>query len=154
MARARFYLPGILYTKLLDVPLRGIRRAVSQIVLRNGYYPLLDLCCGPGTQTGLLSPQGETVLGLDVNLNMLKYAASSHPEVPFICADAAQTPLLPGTFRGIVVSFALHEKEAALRSDLLREALRVLAPADGSSSSTSKGRGTGLPSSPLFMFRQ
>jgi ubiquinone/menaquinone biosynthesis C-methylase UbiE len=128
MARARFYLPGILYTKVLDVPLQGIRRAVCQLVLRNDFYPLLDLCCGPGTQTGLLGPQGELSLGLDINLKMLKYAASSRPGIPFICADAAQTPFFPGTFRGIVVSFALHEKEAALRTDLLKEVIRVLAP--------------------------
>jgi ubiquinone/menaquinone biosynthesis C-methylase UbiE len=128
MDGARFYLPGIVYTKLLDVPLRGIRRGVSRVVLGSGYFPLLDLCCGPGTQTASLSPQGETVLGLDINLKMLKYAASSHRQVPFICADAAQTPLFPGAFRGVVVSFALHEKEAALRSRLLEEAARVLAP--------------------------
>ena len=71
------------------------------------------------------------MLGLDINLKMLKYAASSRPGIPFICADAAQTPFFPGAFRGIVVSFALHEKEAALRADLLKEAKRVLALAEG-----------------------
>ena len=131
MTRARLYLPGIVYTKVLDVPLRGIRRSVCQIVLRNDLYPLLDLCSGPGTQTGLLRRHSKPVLGLDINLKMLKYAACSHRGVPFLCADAAQVPLFPGTFRGIVVSFALHEKEPTLRISLLKEAMSVLAPGGG-----------------------
>src|SRR4030043_669861 len=118
MARARFYLPGMLYTRLLEFLLRGMPRAVCDIVLRTDLYPLLDLCCGPGTQAGLLRRQGKPVLGLDINLKMLKYAASRGVEVSFCCADAAQTPFPAGTFRGIVVSFALHQKEAALSATL------------------------------------
>ena len=131
MARARFYLPGMLYTRLLEVLLRGMRRAVCDIVLRNDLYPLLDLCCGPGTQAGLLGQQGKPVLGLDINLKMLKYASSRGFQVPSCCADAARTPFPAGTFRGLVVSFALHEKEAAFRANLLKEAMSVLAPGGG-----------------------
>ena len=131
MARARFYLPGMLYTKLLEVPLKGIRRAVCNIVLRDDLYPLLDLCCGPGSQAGLLRGQRKPVLALDINLKMLKYAASRGFEVSFCCADAARVPFPAGTFRGIVVSFALHEKEAAFRANLLKEAMSVLAPGGG-----------------------
>jgi ubiquinone/menaquinone biosynthesis C-methylase UbiE len=59
---------------------------------------------------------------------MLKYASSRHPGVPFICADGAQIPFRPNAIPGIVISFALHEKEAGLRADLLRQARSVLAP--------------------------
>jgi demethylmenaquinone methyltransferase/2-methoxy-6-polyprenyl-1,4-benzoquinol methylase len=59
---------------------------------------------------------------------MLKYAASRRPAVPFLCADATRTPFRPGAFRGIVISFALHEKEAEFRTRLLAEAKRILAP--------------------------
>jgi demethylmenaquinone methyltransferase/2-methoxy-6-polyprenyl-1,4-benzoquinol methylase len=131
MARGRFYLPGMLYSGLLEVPLRGIRRTVCDLVLKNDLFPVLDLCCGPGTQAGRLGRQGNPVLGLDINLEMLKYAASRRPEVPFSCADAARTPFQSGTFRGIVVSFALHEKEAAFRSRLLDEAKSLLVPGGG-----------------------
>src|SRR4030042_1218662 len=131
MARARFYIPGMLYTRRLEVLFRGMRRSVCDIVLRNDLYPLLDLCCGPGTQAGLLRRQGKPVLGLDINLKMLKYAASRGVEVSFCCADAARVPFPAGTFRGLVVSFALHEKEAAFRANLLKEAMSVLAPGGG-----------------------
>jgi ubiquinone/menaquinone biosynthesis C-methylase UbiE len=127
MARGRFYLPGLLYTGLLEIPLRGIRRAVTEIVIGNGLFPLLDLCCGPGIQAGLLREKGGLALGSDINLKMLKYAASLHPGVHFLCADAARMPFPAGVFRGIVVSFALHEKPAAFRHRLLSEALRLLA---------------------------
>jgi demethylmenaquinone methyltransferase/2-methoxy-6-polyprenyl-1,4-benzoquinol methylase len=121
----------MLYTGLLEVPLRGIRQAVRDLVLKNNLFPVLDLCCGPGTQAGLLGRQGNTALGLDINLKMLKYAASRHQGVRFFCADAARTPFRPGTFQGIVISFALHEKEAAFRSNLLNEAISLLAPGGG-----------------------
>lgn len=131
MARGRFFLPGMLYTGVLDIPLRGIRRAASDLVLKNSLFPLLDLCCGPGTQARLLQQTGQTVVGLDINLKMLKYAASKSSGVPFVCGDAVRTPFRTGAFRGIVVSFALHEKEAAFRVSLLKEAVRILAPGGG-----------------------
>jgi ubiquinone/menaquinone biosynthesis C-methylase UbiE len=128
MARGRSYLPGLLYTEILEVPLRGIRQAVCDLILKNNLFPLLDLCCGPGTQAGLLRRQGSAAVGLDINLKMLRYAASRRLEVPFFCADATRTPFRPGTFRGIVISFALHEKETVFRTRLLDEAKRILAP--------------------------
>jgi demethylmenaquinone methyltransferase/2-methoxy-6-polyprenyl-1,4-benzoquinol methylase len=131
MARGRFYLPGWLYTEVLDLPLQGIRRKVSEISVENALFPLLDLCCGPGTQAGFLSRAGGTIVGLDINLKMVRYAAAKHPRIPFLCSDAVRTPFRAGAFRGIVISFALHEKEAAFRASLLKEAVRVLAPGGG-----------------------
>jgi len=128
MARGRFYLRGMLYAEILDIPLRGIRRGVCDLVLRNDLFPLLDLCCGPGTQAGLLRQPGRTIVGLDINFEMLKYAASRHLGIPFFCADAVRTPFRSAAFRGIVISFALHEKEPAFRAGLLKEAVRILAP--------------------------
>jgi len=128
MARGRWYLPGMLYTGILEVPLQGIRQKARDFVLKNNLFPVLDLCCGPGTQAGLLGQQGSPAVGLDINLKMLKYATSRRLRVSFFCADAAQTPFRPATFRGIVISFALHEKETAFRNRLLNEAKSLLAP--------------------------
>jgi ubiquinone/menaquinone biosynthesis C-methylase UbiE len=128
MERDRFYLPGFFYTGVLDVPLRGIRKKVRNLADNENLFPLLDLCCGPGTQAGLLRQPGREAVGVDINVRLLKYAASRRLGVPFICADAARTPFRPGTFRGIVVSFALHEKEADFRPRLLAEAKALLSP--------------------------
>lgn len=118
----------MLYTGILEIPLQGIRQKVRNLVFKNNLFPVLDLCCGPGTQAGLLGRQGRAALGLDINLNMLKYAASRRLRVSFFCADAARTPFRPATFQGIVISFALHEKETAFRNRLLNEAKSLLAP--------------------------
>jgi demethylmenaquinone methyltransferase/2-methoxy-6-polyprenyl-1,4-benzoquinol methylase len=128
MQRDRYYLPGLLYTGILEVPLRGIRKKVRNLVLKNDLFPLLDLCCGPGTQAGLLRRPGSCPVAADINIRMLKYAASLHPEVHFVCADAAQTPFRPHVFRGIVISFALHEKRTDFRPRLLAEAKTLLSP--------------------------
>jgi demethylmenaquinone methyltransferase/2-methoxy-6-polyprenyl-1,4-benzoquinol methylase len=131
MARGRWYLPGMLYTGILEFPLQAIRQKVRDLVLKNNLFPVLDLCCGPGTQAGLVGRPGNPALGLDINLKMLKFASSRRLGVTFFCADAARTPFRPGTFRGIVISFALHEKEAAFRAKLLIEAKSLLAPGGG-----------------------
>ena len=131
MARGRWYLPGMLYTGILEVPLQGIRQKVRDLVFKNNLFPVLDLCCGPGTQAGLLGRRGSPAVGLDLNLKMLKYAASRRLGVPFFCADAARTPFRPGTFLGIVISFALHEKETEFRASLLSETKSLLAPGGG-----------------------
>lgn len=129
MDRARFYLPGLLYTGLLEIPLRGIRKKVRSLVHKHDLFPLLDLCCGPGTQAGALRKPGRSeAVGVDINIRILKYARTRFPDVHFISADAARTPFQPGAFRGIVVSFALHEKEAGFRPWLLDEAKSLLSP--------------------------
>jgi len=128
MASDRFYLPGLLYTQVLEVPLRGIRNTVRDLVKEKDLFPLLDLCCGPGTQAGLLGRPGRVAVGVDINIRLLRYAVSRRLSARFVCADAARLPFPPGTFRGIIVSFALHEKEADFRPRLLAEAKSLLSP--------------------------
>lgn len=128
MAKGLWYPPGLLYDGLLEPILHSIRKRVRNLALENDLFPLLELCCGPGAQAGHLADRGKLVCGLDINLRMLKYAAVRRRDVPFICADAVQTPCLAGVFKGIVLSFSLHEKPAALRPRLLAEARRLLAP--------------------------
>jgi ubiquinone/menaquinone biosynthesis C-methylase UbiE len=96
--------------------------------MRDGLFPVLDLCCGPGAQIRWLAGQGRVSCGLDINLGMLKYAAGRRADGSFVCADAVQTPFPLASFKGIVVSFALHEKPAEIRPRLLAEAKRLLLP--------------------------
>ena len=126
--RHRRYLPGLLYTEILDRPLMGIRRNVNELVLAGGLFPVLDICCGPGTQCGRLRKERGPVFGLDINLRMTKYAAARHPGAMFICADAVFLPFPPRSFQGIIISFALHEKPPGIRPRLLAAAKEALAP--------------------------
>jgi demethylmenaquinone methyltransferase/2-methoxy-6-polyprenyl-1,4-benzoquinol methylase len=126
--RDRLYIPGLLYSEILDRPLSGIRRKVRELVRAGSLFPLLDICCGPGTQCGRLKRDGGPIFGLDINLRMTKYAAARHPGVLFICADAVALPFQPGIFRGIIISFALHEKPPWIRPRVLAAAKEILAP--------------------------
>jgi demethylmenaquinone methyltransferase/2-methoxy-6-polyprenyl-1,4-benzoquinol methylase len=128
MDRNRLYLPGLLYTGLLEPLLRGIRRQVLDMVLEHSLFPLLDLCCGPAAQAEHLIRAGKSAVGLDINLKVLKYAVSRLPGAPLVCADAALTPFRAAAFKGVIISFALHEKEAAVRGRMLEETKRLLAP--------------------------
>ncbi|MFZ2054840.1 MAG: methyltransferase domain-containing protein [Candidatus Aminicenantales bacterium] len=108
--------------------MRRIRKKVRNLIIKNDLFPVLDLCCGPGGQARWLAGQGRLSCGLDINLGMLKYAAGRREDIPFVCADAARTPFRPAAFKGIVISFALHEKSEDLRPRLLAEAKRLLLP--------------------------
>ena len=128
MGKRLLYPPGLLYDGILGPPLNGIRKKVRSLIFKNGLFPVLDLCCGPGAQPGGLAGRGRLVFGLDINLRMLKYAVGRWQAIPFVCADAVQTPFPAETFKGIVISFSLHEKPASIRPRLIVEALRLLAP--------------------------
>jgi ubiquinone/menaquinone biosynthesis C-methylase UbiE len=124
----RWYLPGVLYDGILERPLSGIRRAVRDIVAGEDFFPLLDICCGPGAQLAGLADLGRPIFGLDLNSKMMRYAAARRPGIPFVVADAARLPFPPATFQAVIISFALHEKEPALRRSLLDAAREVLRP--------------------------
>jgi demethylmenaquinone methyltransferase/2-methoxy-6-polyprenyl-1,4-benzoquinol methylase len=128
MARDSCYPPGLLYDALLEPILRKIRKQIQALIIRDGLFPVLDLCCGPGGQVRWLAGRGRFSCGLDINFGMLRYAAGRGKNIPFVCADAVQTPFRAAAFKGIVVSFALHLKPAAFRPSLLAEARRLLKP--------------------------
>jgi ubiquinone/menaquinone biosynthesis C-methylase UbiE len=129
MARRLCYPPGLIYDGILEPLLDGVRKKVRDVIIKNDLFPVLDLCCGPGAQVRRLAGRGRFSCGLDINLRMLKYAARRREDIPFVCADAARTPFRTAAFKAVVVSFALHEKPAEMRSRLLAEAKRLLLPA-------------------------
>ena len=143
------YLPGLLYDGILERPLAGLRRKVAEIVAETDLFPLIDICCGPGGQTGRLGRVNATagrldrpraprprqipdreppVFGLDINLRMIEYASARRPGVPFICGDATRLPLRKGAFRCALFSFALHEQEPEVRRLMLDAARAAVAP--------------------------
>jgi ubiquinone/menaquinone biosynthesis C-methylase UbiE len=126
--RYRRYLPGLLYDNLLEGPLRSIKLKTADLVRRAGLSPVLDLCCGTGRQAQIVSRGGQFSIGLDINLRLMKYAASCRPEIPFVCGDATLSPFRGFCFPAIIISFALHDKSPEARPLILSEAKRLLAP--------------------------
>jgi ubiquinone/menaquinone biosynthesis C-methylase UbiE len=125
--KGAWYLPGRVYDLAFGLMLRGLRRNVARTVARERLYPWLDVCCGTGDQLRYAPPE-RPAFGLDRSLPFLRYAAARAPDIPFVCADAARLPFKPASMGAVSVSFGLHDKDADLRSAILAEAARTLAP--------------------------
>ncbi len=124
----KIYWLGFAYNALLEPVLRPTKRIITHFVYKYRLTPALDLCCGTGVQVGLISKKSGQAVGLDLDGRMMHFAAEEHPGIPFVCADAASTPFQDQSFKGIIISYALHDKPPALRSDMIREAKRLLQP--------------------------
>lgn len=124
---ARWYIPGRLYGALFERLLKRIKKKVVGLIAEHDLFPVLDICCGTGMQCCWLALEGKPVFGLDINFKMMRYAASRYPGPFFICADASHIPLRASAFKGIIISFALHEKPPKIRPQILAEAKQLLA---------------------------
>jgi ubiquinone/menaquinone biosynthesis C-methylase UbiE len=113
--------------------LKSMKRWVASYIHQNGLFPVLDLCTGTGAMCRILG-RGEgpqPVLGIDLDWRILDYARSRAPQIPFVQGDAAQIPFADSCFRGVIVSYALHDKENAVRDRMMREIRRVLHNGEG-----------------------
>jgi ubiquinone/menaquinone biosynthesis C-methylase UbiE len=126
--RRSLYLPGRLYDAVLGFPLRLVRRRVARLLLSEGLFPCLDICCGTGSQVRLVGDGRGLALGLDSNFRFMRYAAARAPRSPFINGDAARLPFREAAFRSVIISFGLHDKAPETRTLMAGEARRVLAP--------------------------
>jgi SAM-dependent methyltransferase len=104
-------------------------RMLELIGVREG-WSCLDIGCGPGGITGLLSKWvGSTgrVVGLDMNADFLEHARATAPSnVEFVQADAFGTNLPAGTFDLVHMRFVASTSGAPER--LLQEAKRLARP--------------------------
>ncbi len=84
---------------------RGWRRhTVAELDLPEGSL-ILDLACGTGDLANDVVSRGHRAVGVDYSAGML---AAAHTGAPLVRADAAQLPLLDGSFDGVVCGFALR----------------------------------------------
>ncbi|MFX0113842.1 MAG: class I SAM-dependent methyltransferase [Candidatus Hodarchaeota archaeon] len=122
-----FHLPGLLYDWVVERFLKRSKARIAQSIQRSLLYPALDIGCGSGKQCSLITREDDLVIGLDIDNRMLQYGHSKYKKVCFICADAAITPFRDSSFRGIILSYALHEHKSSFRDQLIQEADRLLA---------------------------
>jgi ubiquinone/menaquinone biosynthesis C-methylase UbiE len=123
-----FYLPGLLYDGVLGFALRSVRRRVARLIGEEALFPCLDVCCGTGSQIRLFGGIEETAIGLDLNFGLMRYAAARAPRRLFVASDAARLPFAEAGFRSVIISFGLHDKAPEVRTLMMAEARRVLAP--------------------------
>ena len=68
---------------------------------------VLDVATGPGYAAGRAAARGASVVGVDFSAEMLSLAASLHPSVTFIPADASSLPFEDGSFDAVVANFVM-----------------------------------------------
>ena len=92
---------------------------------------VLDLATGTGALALSLARAGHEVVGIDLDLTMVKRALRKlSPELSlrFLHGDATALPFGSGSFDAATMSFALHDVPHAVALGILAEARRVLRP--------------------------
>jgi SAM-dependent methyltransferase len=68
---------------------------------------VVELACGTGYWTAAIAPTCKSVVGIDINQEVLDIAAMkpyARDKVQFVCADLYQQPDLPGPFDGALAA--------------------------------------------------
>ncbi len=68
---------------------------------------VLDLCCGQGALTAMLSEVGANVTGLDFSEEMLALAAGAAPDAVLKHGDAASLPFADSQFDQVFCNFGM-----------------------------------------------
>jgi ubiquinone/menaquinone biosynthesis C-methylase UbiE len=89
---------------------------------------ILDLGCGPGTDSKLLVESGLTVTGFDLSDELLKIAANKNPSVEFIQGDMRKLPLSDNSFDGVFAKASLLHIPKSDMPMVLKEIKRVVIP--------------------------
>lgn len=93
---------------------------------------LLDLCCGTGRHSILLSKKGCNVIGLDVSNNLLRIAkkkmAEKNIHFPLVKAEMRHLPFQPETFGAVINMFTSFGYLPSKKEDVktLKEVARIL----------------------------
>lgn len=92
---------------------------------------ILDLCCGTGTLTIMLAescPSDCKIIGVDLSKGQISQALKKHgnKNLDFKVMDATNLDFDSNSFNFVLVSAALHEMNASVRSTVLQEIQRVL----------------------------
>ena len=87
---------------------------------------VLDLCCGQGSLTALMSSSGADVTGLDFSPAMLEIAAKTAPDADLHEGDAAAMPFGDDSFDAVVCNFGVMHLPDQPKA--LSEIRRVLKP--------------------------
>ncbi|MEX0332629.1 MAG: class I SAM-dependent methyltransferase [Puniceicoccaceae bacterium] len=85
---------------------------------------VLDIGCGPGNSTFLLSQTGADLTGIDFSEKMISVAADKHPELTFKVGDAENLGFDNSTFDAVVANYIVHHLPDPVR--VFGEISRVL----------------------------
>jgi ubiquinone/menaquinone biosynthesis C-methylase UbiE len=88
----------------------------------------LDLCCGSGLASQVLSEEGYALTGVDCSPVAIEMAQATVPRGKFVLGRAEKLPLASNQFDLVHTSMALHEMTPAQVQKIYSEVYRVLKP--------------------------
>lgn len=113
------------YDKFLHLFVRRIRIKVLQIIKKNQYKNILDVCCGTGNQLKILKKHGIEGTGIDLSKAMLEIAESGKIRANCYEQDAENIEFSDESFDMTMTTFALHEKSHSSAKMILSEMIRL-----------------------------
>ena len=125
--KSNYNLMAKIYDPIFYLPLKTIRIAVMNELLKYKEKIILDLCCGTGNQAKLLSKNGfRNIYCLDISDSMLEIAKRSDSSIKIYNEDATKTNFDNASFDVVIISFAIHEKDRNTQQALINEAYRII----------------------------
>ncbi|MGA7953583.1 MAG: methyltransferase domain-containing protein [Gloeobacterales cyanobacterium] len=115
-------------TSLLVGGEQRFRTLALQGLLANPGKRALDLCCGSGLASQVLSEEGYDLIGLDCSPIAIRTAQAAVPSGKFVLGRAEKLPLEANQFDLVHTSMALHEMTPAQVQKIYGEVYRVLKP--------------------------
>ncbi len=89
---------------------------------------VVDLGCGPGHVTALLSRCGLDSVGVDLSPGMIAYARNAYPELTFHVADLCETGLSDRCFDGVIAWYSIIHTAPARLPVAFAEMARISRP--------------------------
>ena len=117
------------YRALIDPLLRPLRPRIVRLCQELDPHHVLDIATATGAQCRMLGRAGIRATGLDLSEAMIAEAIRrGGPNTDYVAGSAYELPFDDDAFDAALLLLALHEHTEDERSQMLREAERVVRP--------------------------
>lgn len=107
---------------------RGMIDAFATYVNKGSTRPVIDVGCGAGRMTGLLSALGVDISGIDVSAGIIEVARRTYPELRFDVADLSNLPYTDMQVGGVFAWYSIIHSRPNDLPRVFAEFFRVLLP--------------------------
>jgi len=129
MRRDVYQLHAKFYDKVYEPAAKRLREVGAKLCRPRKNLAVLDVGCGTGTQLLLYRMEGCRLCGIDSSPAMLERAKVKLGDSgELLQMDASHMSFADRSFDLVTVILTLHEMQAPMRTDVVRECLRVTKP--------------------------
>lgn len=114
----------------VEIFISGVRNKVVNFANAKSSSKILDVATGTGRQAQAFARNGYDVVGVDLSEDMLRVANkhNKNKRLEFKIADATNLPFENDWFDVSCIAFALHDMPLLIRTQVLKEMVRVTKP--------------------------